>query len=345
MGIKKLVPLGFTCVLWASLSTASTAITIRHDRPDSAYTNLGTAYESVAALQITSAEGIFGCSGTKLRGVNFIATAAHCLDGATSIDVSFGNQMTDFFRNDSAVGAESWRLYDDWEPNNLLNGGDLALIKLPENGNYPNGFELYRDQTTDSLVGLNVDMVGFGRTGNGLSGEGPIDGNKRRATNLLDGLWNEYYQATDFTYPFFGTIGFDLLGSREVTRNEGGICFGDSGGGAFLEGRLAGIHSFIISRGTVSCDYIDAFGHLRVSKYADWIDLAIASWGNVSANNSTGSSANLTNLNLPGLLIFPKARLEDSANIPEPSSIISLTVIGAWLAIRYLSSSSKSEAR
>jgi hypothetical protein len=343
MNVKKLAPVGVTCVLWAVLSTASQAITIRHDQPDLAYTALGTAYDSVAALRINALDGTFGCSGSKLLGSDFLVTAAHCLEGATSIDVSFGNQMTGFFSNSSAVPAEGWQIHPDWNPANIFNGGDLALVKLPS-GSYPDGFGLYTDQSRDFWVETNVDLAGFGVTGTGFAGEDFYDGQKRRATNAIDGLWNENYLATDFTYPLTRRFGIDLLGSRQLTTHEGGMCFGDSGGALLMDGKLAGINSFIINgTGTVVCDYIDAFGHLRVSQYAGWINDTIANWGSSLVSSLTGSAPSVpSGISLASSPILPRASIEDfpltpdrnPANVPEPSSALALSVLGAGLTVR-----------
>jgi secreted trypsin-like serine protease len=51
------------------------------------------------------------------------------------------------------------------------------------------------------------------------------------------------------------------------------IASGDSGGGLFLDGKLAGINSFVSAEdGKTNSSYGDESGHTRISLYREWIE-------------------------------------------------------------------------
>ena len=51
------------------------------------------------------------------------------------------------------------------------------------------------------------------------------------------------------------------------------ISHGDSGGGLFIDGQLAGINSSVLSKdGKTDSNYGDESCHTRISRYKDWLD-------------------------------------------------------------------------
>ena len=62
-------------------------------------------------------------------------------------------------------------------------------------------------------------------------------------------------------------------GAKDHTVLEYMIGSGDSGGGLFIEGKLAGINSCVmaVERSPMS-KYGEESGHTRVSKFIDWIE-------------------------------------------------------------------------
>ena len=63
---------------------------------------------------------------------------------------------------------------------------------------------------------------------------------------------------------------------REVIKLEFLISHGDSGGGLFINGKLAGIHSFVsASDKKADSSYGDQSGHTRISTYKRWIDFIV----------------------------------------------------------------------
>ena len=65
--------------------------------------------------------------------------------------------------------------------------------------------------------------------------------------------------------------------NERMTELEFLIGSGDSGGGLFLDGKLAGINSCVLAIDKKpNSTYSDESGHTRVSKYIDWINLTIS---------------------------------------------------------------------
>ena len=65
---------------------------------------------------------------------------------------------------------------------------------------------------------------------------------------------------------------FNLRDNPQTTL-EFMICPGDSGGGLFIDNKLAGINSFIYAKdGNANANYNDSGCCTRISVYTDWIE-------------------------------------------------------------------------
>ena len=190
--------------------------------------------------------------------------------------------------------------YDKAQGNN-----DLALVWLA--GSAPvaaNRHALYRE--SDEL-GQVLDLVGYGRTGTGSTGadsSATSSPARLHAGNQFDAdastlkgslgsvmAWTPLAGSQLVADFDDGTPGRDALG-RLMDRpdagrglDEGLIAQGDSGGPAFIGGRLAGVASYTASlaRGSIAPD-VDAIGNSsfgeigawqRVSFYQQWIDQSL----------------------------------------------------------------------
>lgn len=269
----------FTVIVVASASGSARAGTMRHDRDPQLYLNLGAApqYASVGRFDLTKWEPGFSASGTLIDD-NWVLTAAHALDGTTSGQFTVGGRT---------YGVTKWITHPRWD-GALRRGYDLALVKLDGTVTDVAAASLYTGRREHKAV---ATFVGFGRTGNGLSGHTDYDGLKRAGQNTIDGTLGPEQWPRDATFrnklpkgarTFI--VDFDnpakaldsATGSASPVDLEYLISLGDSGGGAFLDfgkgAMLAGVHSFAeVPDAIDDSDYGDVTGHVRVSAHARWI--------------------------------------------------------------------------
>jgi hypothetical protein len=279
-------------LLAAATATTATAGVIRHDRDDQAYLDLAaqTQFDPVGRLLFSTDQGRWICSGTVIS-YSYVLTAAHCLDDASTRDVSF------------TVGGESytgvrWAVHENWwTSTTLFDGWDIAVLKV-DRGIYNVGTAaLYTGSDEIGQIGTHV---GFGATGTGLNGQTLPPGTKRAGHNEIDEfdlagrghervLWNDFDAPgdinpadmgpgtiTDPSYLVNPIAAFGLM-SGEALDMEYLIGGGDSGGGYFLQENgqwfLAGVHLFGASvDGFPNSTYGDFSGSSRVSMYVDWIE-------------------------------------------------------------------------
>lgn len=108
-------------------------------------------------------------------------------------------------------------------------------------------------------------ISGYGKTGSFSSGATLLDGKRRAGSNLIDNIVADLLICSPSKY--------SPNNSSNRTSLEFLISNGDSGGGLFIEGQLAGINSCIISDNkNANSTYEDVSGHTRISKYIGWIN-------------------------------------------------------------------------
>ncbi|MBL4698074.1 MAG: trypsin-like serine protease, partial [Phycisphaerales bacterium] len=217
-----------------------------------------------------AAGGSTDCSGTLIGGGEWILTAAHCVDRPTS--------SVAFLRDSSFGFVDQIIIHPDWQRNDFLGGGDIALLRLSSPITSIEAAQIYTGRNELGAVGTSV---GFGRTGTGLTGQQQgTFGTLRGGNNVLDVLgtargWDPRILLTDFDNPL--NPNDSNYGSNLPLDLEYSIGPGDSGGGLFIftdDGwQIAGISSFVNSTdGNPDGDYGDSNGFTRVSDYAGWIN-------------------------------------------------------------------------
>ena len=241
------------------------------------------------------ANGYYG-TGALLSDGRTLLTSAHLFSQGTS-DASVIFETSGGTTTMKVESIVRHPAYDPVDENN-----DLALVRL--NGSAPLDADRYPLYRQDDEIGHSFTMVGYGVPGTGLTGfDSRYTGSALRlkASNTFDaeaaalklGLgtalgWSPLAGSQLIADFDNGTFTHDALG-RLIARpgvglgvDEGLLSPGDSGGPAFLDGKVAGIASYTasLSLGAAAPD-IDAvnnssFGEIaawqRVSAYQQWID-------------------------------------------------------------------------
>lgn len=259
---------------------------------DSRYrTHPGDGYDGVVRVSF----GGHYASGTLLSDGRAVLTVAHLFEGRTGsasviFETSNGTQTL------SATKILQHQEYD------VQSNNDLAIVWLSNSApTTANRYDIYRGSDE---IGQSITLAGYGKTGtgnNGVSSGDTTNPIRLKASNQFDAdaatLKNYMGSGMAWT-PLSGTqliADFDSASStndalgRLIDRtglglglDEGFIAQGDSGGPAFISGRIAGVASYTasLSTGSVNPD-IDtssnsSFGEIaawqRISAYQQWID-------------------------------------------------------------------------
>ena len=272
---------------------------------DPAYEVLpGKGYDGVALILLPGGDN---CTGSLLTSGQHILTAAHCFeeysqDGEPTLEPDL-DEVTVVFRlpnGELRLDPVHIDIHPAWDDLDGFNG-DLAIIHLAEAlpADVPR-YELYRDSDE---VGQVFTRLGYGVMATGEQGEFGEDESMvlRRGQNRYEAL-GELYNEDDGDPESYIQPGKQLLYDYDSGRPENdalgieyglvdlglrsqeiGSSGGDSGGPAFIDGKVAGLSS---SGSSPDRDGIDvtmendtSFGEYffdtRVSAYADYIDQVI----------------------------------------------------------------------
>lgn len=267
------------------------AITVNQTSGAGPSLNGTTTWDGVARLIFDlNTNGIYGdvgdsgCTGALLFGGFSILTAGHCVDDmialAASAQVSFLDATVQTYLATTALMFPGYT-------GAVGDPRDLAMLTLSSQVVGVSQYGLYRLMDE---AGKSGTLVGYGRGGNGATGSTPGFGTRREANNLVDGYWfDPMYGGLDSLAYDFDAFGFsparDAFGTcfaapQTGVAGEGMIAPGDSGGPFFIDGLIAGVHSWGGTFGT-ACGDVDSLlnsswgevaGDTRVSLFADWID-------------------------------------------------------------------------
>ena len=225
--------------------TPATAGAVVAGTPDTA-----NRYSNVAVLRFLDIDGDdrWRCSGT-LIAPNVIITAAHCTEGAEQVYYSFavtrptvepdapGATGWTLGGDDSVAGEQNIYTHPDWDgdlQNNSLDDIGVIILDQPVTG-IPLAPLPAAGYSLESVAhGTAFTVVGYG-----VTYVKPADGPKKPTA---DALLQRHYTTSPLSNLTSDTI--ILAVNPKDKRAGGGICSGDSGGPAFLDGVIVGVTSW-----------------------------------------------------------------------------------------------------
>lgn len=140
---------------------------------------------------------------------------------------------------------------------------DIALGYIEEDIGLESYPKLYSNKDE---IGKQCSISGYGLTGTFLTGAILSDSNRRAGTNTIEYIDRNLLVCTASKR------------NENITKLEFIIAGGDSGGGLFIDNKLAGINSCVMATDSkTDSNYGDEGAHTRISLYIEWIESIINS--------------------------------------------------------------------
>lgn len=203
-----------------------------------------------------------------LVGDRFVLTAGHNLPSAgATATVTIKGQT---------YNTTVWQRHPNYNASNLTNGFDVAVVRLDRRVKDAKPLKIY---TASAEAGKNCWIVGYGRTGTGLTGVQSGNLARRAGTNVVDFdpslpniLLTDFDQEGNALMNSLSSLG----SSATATQYESNLVSGDSGGALLIQDggvwKIAGISSAVASvDGTANGSYGDLSIFTRVRTVASWI--------------------------------------------------------------------------
>jgi len=256
--------------------------TIDPNTPDSKYLEFGQKFKSVVRIcakynDIKNHQSKSNYGSAVVIDKHWIVTSAHIVKQCESAIIIVDNKE---------YCLEKVIIHKDFDPN-IFGCHDIALGFSKNEIPCENIPELYTD--TDELGKFCV-IAGYGITGTFNSEMRISDGKKRGGTNIIHGIvLKEQLLVCNPSRP----------NDKSKTDLEILICNGDSGGGLFIDEKLAGIHYCVSANDDkADSDYDDDSCHVRVSSYVDWIKK------NISGEKSEDKVISLNSLEIDNNIYY-----------------------------------------
>jgi hypothetical protein len=216
--------------------------------PDQKYLEYGRKHECVVPIygqcECSPKPHEFAASAVVISP-RWIITAAHVLKQKANVKIRIGEKEHLMKR------LVMHSLFDEEK----IGQYDIAMAESEEEMKinfYPKLYE------SDDEVGRVASICGYGIYGTFETGSVHSDGNKRAGANKIK--YSDDHVL--FCFP---------AGSRK-TNMDFIIAHGDSGGGLFIDRKLAGINSFVSATdGKPDSNYGDECAHTRISIFLPWI--------------------------------------------------------------------------
>lgn len=238
-------------VLFLTIASSCFAGTISPSAKDKDHLSYGQEHECVVKIygdctcELAGGKSHKFIASAVVISPRWIVTAAHVAKEAKNVKVMVRDKEYEIPR---LVISEGFDL-DKVGMNDIALGQSDVDMELDF---YPDLYE------SDDEVGKIASICGFGTTGTFRTGATKTDGQKRAGSNVIDRAENHVLVCS--------------VSNGPRTTLEFMISHGDSGGGLFIENKLAGINSFVSAvDGKPDSGYGDECNHTRVSLFVGWI--------------------------------------------------------------------------
>lgn len=174
---------------------------------------------------------------------NVVLTAAHIVQEMKTAKVLINNKQINVIKS---IAHQDFRI-------DKLGHNDIAICFLEESI----GLEWYPSlYTNKNEINKLCCLSGYGAYGTFFSGPTKTDNQRRAGSNYID-------------YTELGVLICTPSTDNTKTALEFLICPGDSGGGLFIDNKLAGIHSYVL---TFKPSKKQESAHTRISDHVEWIE-------------------------------------------------------------------------
>lgn len=238
-------------IIFIYLSSLCVGGTIDPENNDSQYINYGSKFTYVAKLcGIYNDNTPFCASAVLIDNFNFL-TAAHVVKNYKTLTINI---------DDKSIIIEKVIIHPEFNHNFGL--CDIAIGHSNISFNldfYPSLYDQYDE------VGKLCSISGYGMHGTFDSGAKKSDHKRRAGSNKIESTDRDLLICTP-----------TRKGTKNHTSLEFLIASGDSGGGLFIDGRLAGINSCVMAIDKKpDSTFTDESGHTRISSHIEWIKQTI----------------------------------------------------------------------
>jgi secreted trypsin-like serine protease len=241
--MKKLIMLMVLCL---SIPSTIFAGTIDPDTPDSKYIEYGSKFHNVVKICCFDGKGM-SCGSAVVIDSHWIITAAHVVENCHSWSITI---------DEINYNIVSMISHEKYQSDNF-GYDDIALGYIEQPLPLKSFPGLYEDSNEPGKL---CSMAGWGFTGNFKTGLKFSDNKRRAGSNFIDKVERNTLVCSPSRR------------NNKMTELEFLICNGDSGGGLFIDGKLAGIHSSVVATDKKpDSTYNDESCHTRISLYAPWI--------------------------------------------------------------------------
>jgi hypothetical protein len=224
--------------------------TIDPSTPDNRYIEYGKDFNYVVSVCGNNQQNMMFCGSAVAIDDNHFLTAAHVVKDCKVCYITV---------KDKKILAKKVIVHKDYSEE-TFGIADIALGYVEEKI----GLDFYpKLYTLSDEIGKISCISGYGLTGTFHTGAVLSDHKKRAGSNFIDFIDRDLLVCTPST-----------RSSDRYTSLEFLIASGDSGGGLFIDNKLAGINSCLMCVGKKSprSTYGEESGHTRVSKFVDWIN-------------------------------------------------------------------------